>query len=158
MRAFSARTGIALVCLLLLASTGSALLMDLSKEELIDRSDHIILAKVLDIQTAWADDHSQIFTYVELEISDQFKGNDLGKELVIQIPGGTVGEITQVTSDTPKNLEVGAEVILHLFMKETGYYWVYGWEKGSLSVHDNSIPDYLMTVEQFRNLVERTLK
>ncbi len=158
MRVVPTRLAISLIALLMLAGTSSAVLMDLSKEDLINNADGIVLAVVQDVSYAWAEDHSQIYTYVTLNVSDQFKGESVGPTLTVQIPGGKVGDITQVTSDTPKNLEIGAEVILHLFMKETGYYWIYGWEKGSLNVENEAIPDYMMTVNQFRQLVEHTVK
>ncbi len=145
------------VCLISFTMTASALLKEMSKEDLITASEAIILGTVQEVHSAWADDRSGIYTYVTLSIEDQFKGDDLGTEVTVQIPGGKVGEITQVTSDTPQNLTVGTQVILHLFTKETGYYWVYGWEKGSLTVEDGTIPAYLMTVDQFRRLVEETL-
>ena len=158
MRVTPTLTPFALVCLLVLVNTSWALLPEMTREELIIDSELIVLATVQEVESAWADDHSQIYTYVRLEISDQFKGAPIGNQLVIQIPGGKVGEITQVTSDTPKNLQVGTEAVIHLFMKETGYYWVYGWEKGALTVENGTLPDYMMTLEQFRQLVERTLQ
>lgn len=158
MKRFVTLTAILMVCLFFFTSTSFALLKEMTKEDLIVAADAIVLGTVQEMHSAWADDHSQIYTYVTLNIEDQFKGDRLGNSVTVQIPGGKVGDITQVTSDTPKNLHVGAQVILHLFMKETGYYWVYGWEKGSLTVEDGTIPDYLMTVDQFRQFVNRTLR
>lgn len=153
MRRKPALIAITLMCLLVLAGTSAAILPEMTKEELITDSESIVQGTVQDVCCDWAEDHSQIFTYVTLEIIEQFKGETIGPELVIQIPGGKVGEITQITSDTP-TLVPGMEVIVHLFMKETGYPWIYGWEKGALSVKSGAIPDYLMTVDQFRLLVE----
>ncbi|MBU0518988.1 hypothetical protein KKA00_00900 [bacterium] len=149
-------TVLALMGILFISGNALALLPDFTKEELISASEHIVLGTVQETHSAWADDHSQIFTYVTLQLSEQFKGENLGSSLVVQIPGGKVGEISQVTSDTPNNLHIGSEVILHLFMQDTGYHWIYGWEKGALSVENGSIPAYEMTVDQFRNLIEIT--
>jgi len=143
------------VCLVLAVGTSYALLPNFSKEELIQKSEAIVLGTVQDVSCAWAEDHSQIYTYVTLKVEDQFKGEPVGKEMVIQIPGGTVGEMTQWVSDTPK-ISVGLRVILHTFMQDTGYPWIYGWEKGALTVLNDAIPDYGMTVDQFRQLVENT--
>lgn len=145
------------ICILMLAGTSAALLPEFSKEELISQSESIVLGQVQDVRSAWAEDGSQIYTYVTLAVEEQFKGEAIGREIVVQVPGGTVGEITQKVSDTP-TLIPGMEVILHLFMKETGYPWVYGWEKGVLSVENGAIPDYLMSVGQFRQLVKDSME
>ena len=147
----------ALVCLFLLAGTGWALLPNFSKEELIQQSEGIVLGTVLETTSSWAADHTRIFTYVKLEIHDQFKGQPVGEELVLQVPGGRVGEITQAVSDAP-HFEAGMRVLVHLYTQDTGYPGVYGWEKGVLAVQGEAIPDYSMTVEQFRRLVEKTSK
>jgi len=144
------------VGILLISGNAMALLPDFTKEQLITASEEIVLGTVEETYSAWADDHSQIFTYVTLQITEQIKGDALGNTVTVQIPGGKVGEITQVTSDTPKNLTIGSEVLLHLFMQDTGYYWIYGWEKGALNVANRRIPAYNMTVDQFRSLVEAT--
>ena len=148
-------SGLAALFLLILVGSSSALLLEMTKEELIVNSESIVLGTVQEVRSAWAEDRSQIFTYVTLNVSEQFKGEAVGREIVIQIPGGTVGDITQKVSDTPTLLS-GMEVILHLFMKETGYPWIYGWEKGALIVEEGAIPEYLMTVDQFRQLVARS--
>lgn len=143
--------------LALLTGSSMALLRNFTKEELIQNSESIVLGTVQETRCAWAEDHSQIFTYVTFRVEDQFKGQPAGTEITLQIPGGTVGEITQVTTDTP-TLEPGMRVIVHTFMQDTGYLWIYGWEKGVLTVQNGQIPEYLMSVEQFRNLVNSVKK
>ena len=155
MQKMTIQIAVALLSLLVLAGTSAALLPEMTREDLIIGSETIVQGTVSEVRCAWAEDHSSIYTYVTLDVADQFKGAPVGSELVIQIPGGQVGEITQWVSDTP-TLVPGMEVILHLFLKETGYLWIYGWEKGVLLVDNGTIPDYLMTVDQFRQLVKRT--
>ena len=139
----------------LMVNSSSALLPNFTKQELIEKSDAIVLGVVKDIRCSWADDHRQIFTYVSLQVLDQFKGQAFGPDLLVQIPGGTVGETTQWVSDTPK-LSVGMQVILHIYMHDNGYHRIYGWEKGALQVENDVIPGYGMTVDQFRSLVANT--
>lgn len=146
-----------LVCLVLLAGSGWALLPNFTKEDLIRQSEGIVLGTVLDTWSSWNADHSSIFTYVKFEVQEQFKGQPAGKEILLQIPGGKVGDITQVTSDVPV-LTPGMKAVLHLFTWDSGYLGVYGWEKGALTVIGDAIPDYNMSVEQFRRLVETTTK
>lgn len=145
------------LCLLLLAGSSSALLTELTKEDLIVNSEAIVLGTVRTVECAWNAEHTSIYTYVTVDVSDQFKGESVGSELLIQVPGGTADGIVQKVSDTPTFVP-GMNVIIHTFMKETGYPWVYGWEKGVLTVENGTIPDYMMTLDQFRQLVERTLR
>ncbi|TKJ41296.1 hypothetical protein CEE37_06420 [candidate division LCP-89 bacterium B3_LCP] len=145
-----------MICLLLLAGTSSALLMDLSKEDLINNCEAIVQGTVSDIYSAWNSERTRIYTYATLTISDQFKGESVSSEIVIQIPGGTADDVTLTVSDTP-TLELGMDIIIHTFTKETGHTWIYGWEKGVLGVVNGYIPEYKMTIEQFRQLVENTV-
>lgn len=142
-------------CLILVAGTSYALLPNFSKEELIQKSDAIVLGTITGLSSSWTEDHAQIYTYATLRVEAQFKGQPVGQEMVIQIPGGTVGETTEWVSDTPE-LEVGMRLILHTFVQDTGYPWIYGWKKGALTVVNSVIPDYTMTLDQFRRLVEET--
>ncbi len=143
------------VGLLLGLGTSEALLPDFSKEQLIQQSEAIVLGTVLDQKSSWTEDRAQIFTYVTLLVADQYKGKPVERELILQIPGGKVGDITSKVSDTPVFI-VGQQVIVHAFLQNTGYFWIYGWEKGVLEVENNGIPSYNMTLEQFRHLVETT--
>ncbi|RJP77742.1 MAG: hypothetical protein C4524_07580 [Candidatus Zixiibacteriota bacterium] len=141
----------------LLAGTGHALLPDFSKEELIQQCEGIVLGTVQDVRCAWNEEHTAIFTRVTLTVQDQYKGRDLGPQVVLVIPGGQVGETWQRVSDTP-TLEPGLRVIVHTYTQEDGSTWIYGWERGVLRVQDEAIPEYTMTLDHFRRLVETTLK
>jgi hypothetical protein len=144
----------AMLACLLLASTGYALLPDFTKEELIQKSEAIVLGTIQNMSSSWASDRSQIYTYVTFAVEAQFKGQPVGHEMIIQIPGGTADGVTQWVSDVP-HLEPGMRVILHTFLQDTGYPWIYGWEKGVLRVEHDAVPDYNMTLDQFRRLVEK---
>lgn len=147
----------ALVSIILLTAASQALLPDISREELILRAESIVFGEVLKVSSSWNQDRSGIFTYVTLKVESQFKGEPAGREIIIQVPGGTAGDITQKVSDTP-SFSPGMRVILHLFKKETGYFWIYGWEKGALQVIDGEIPAYRMSLSQFNKLVQSTTR
>jgi hypothetical protein len=140
-------------CLLCMVAASYALLPDFSKEELIQKSEAIVLGTVQNMHSAWAPDRSQIYTYVTFQVEAQFKGQPVDNTMIIQIPGGTADGITQWVSDVP-HLQPGMRVVLHTFMQDTGYPWIYGWEKGVLPVENDALPNYNMTLDQFRRLVE----
>jgi hypothetical protein len=137
-------------------SSSYAILPEFAKEDLIKQSEAIVYGKVLEFYSTWAEDNSQIYTYVSFEVIEQFKGEKLERQVTIQIPGGKVEDITQVTTDTPALLP-GMKAVLHLFVQDTGYFWIYGWEKGALEVKNDTILSYDMTLSQFRALVNQTL-
>lgn len=139
--------------LMLFTSESLSILPDFSKEQLIRDSESIIYGEIISQNSYWLEDKTGIFTDVKLNVLAQYKGESLNGEITIQIPGGTVGKITQKVSDTPV-LEPGSDVILHLFTKENGRQWIYGWEKGVLEVKDDFIDEYQMTTSQFDNLVK----
>lgn len=143
--------------LIFLVGTCAALLPDFTREELIIQSEEVVLGTVENVTCSWTQDHSSIYTYVTLKVEKQFKGQTVGTNFVIQIPGGTVDDIIQVVSDTPE-IEIGMRIIVHTFMQETGYPWIYGWEKGVLLVENDFIPDYGMTVSEFSQLVRTTME
>jgi hypothetical protein len=141
------------VVLVLFASDGKSVLPNFSKEQLIDNSESVVYGRVISQNSYWSGDKRGIFTDIKLSVHTQFKGEPLDNDITIQIPGGTVGEITQVVSDTP-TFQPGSNVILHLFTKENGRQWIYGWEKGVLEVKDDFIEKYQMTTSQFGSLVK----
>ena len=144
---------LSVVVLMLFSNESWSVLPDFAKEQLIQNSESIVYGKVISQNSYWSEDRRGIFTDVKLMVYAQYKGEPQGKEITIQIPGGKVGEITQVVSDTP-TFQPGSKVILHLFTKENGRKWIYGWEKGVLEVKDDFIEDYQMTTSQFISLVK----
>ena len=72
---------LALMGILLISGNALALLPDFTKDELISSSEQIVLGTVQETHSAWTDDHSQIFTYVTLQLTDQFKGDNLGSTI-----------------------------------------------------------------------------
>jgi hypothetical protein len=147
-----------LIAMLLLVGLNNspAMLVDLSKEDLIRQSEAIVYGKVLEAVSAWTEDHTQIYTYITFEIWEQFKGAKLAKQITIQIPGGKAGDITCAVEDAPALL-LGETMILHLFTQDSGFLWVYGWNKGALEVKNDKITAYNLTLSDFRSLVTKTL-
>jgi hypothetical protein len=146
--------GLIVVGLFLLARASSAVLANLTKEDLIRNSRDILLGTVVEVRSEWSAEHKEIFTYVTVNVKAQFKGAPVKGQIELQIPGGKVGEVFEKVSDTP-TLEPGSEIIVYTFLKENGHLWIYGWKLGVLRVADNRIIEYGITVDQFRQLIHR---
>ena len=68
---------------------------------------------VLDVSSAWNQDHNQIRTRVDLAVSQCYKGSTRGGHINIQFLGGTVDEITMAVLDQP-TFSPGEHVFLFL--------------------------------------------
>jgi hypothetical protein len=85
---------LALAALFARASHAS-LVMALDTTELTKRADHIAVADVLSVQSAWDQSHKKIFTTIELSVVESWKGGaKQASHITVVQPGGTVGDIS----------------------------------------------------------------
>jgi hypothetical protein len=77
------------------ASTARAsLVMAMDLEEMTTRADRVVVGEVLSVKSAWEPDHKRIFTNIEIRVADTWKGTiPLGGKIIVQQPGGQVGDI-----------------------------------------------------------------
>jgi len=98
-------------------------------------SESVVHAKVVDVRSAWNDEGTAIFTWVTLDV----KGRLLGKatdQLVVRVPGGTVGDFTSEMEGAPK-FRVGDEVVSFIARWHDGVAMVAGYAAGLSTVkHD----------------------
>jgi hypothetical protein len=107
---------IALVALLmgvgLFPGLGEMAMVNLSIEQLSQEADTIVLGTVTKRVSAWNNLHTAIYTNVTVTVGEAIKGAP-GSELIVQITGGTVGDIGMRTSTAPE-IHDGDQVILFL--------------------------------------------
>jgi len=88
----------------------------LSLDEIIESADVIVMGKVTDMRSEWGvrsfTKSRIIYTYITISDVDYIKGQG-GRELLIYIPGGSVGDVGLGVSDAPF-FKLGEEVILFL--------------------------------------------
>jgi len=84
-----------------LSNFTQALMIKLSLRKLTIEADAIILGEVKNIQCQWSIDKSIILTIVTLQIHEILKGNINSHQVLIQYPGGEVGDIGLKVSDMP---------------------------------------------------------
>jgi hypothetical protein len=86
-----------LLASLLAGRARASLVMALDTNELTKRADHIAVADVISVESAWDDRHQKIHTTIELAVVESWKGGALpASHLTIVQPGGTVGDIAMV--------------------------------------------------------------
>jgi hypothetical protein len=97
----TSRVASALLCFVfasLVAARGDAsLVLALDTNELTKRADHIAVADVVSVQSAWDDRHEKILTTIDLLVVESWKGGTTpASHIAIVQQGGTVGDIAMV--------------------------------------------------------------
>ena len=63
-------------------------------------SEAVVQADVVDVRSAWNDEGSAIFTFVTLQVTGRLHGAS-DDQLVVRVPGGTVGDFTSEMEGAP---------------------------------------------------------
>jgi len=119
------------------AIPGFSMVVRMDLPRLIQASDLIVQGRVTGIQTRWIADStgSNIWTFVTVNGGLPLKGTVETTPLMLKILGGTVGDITQEVSDTPR-FSAGEDVCLFL---EGNPLQVVGGFQGRLSIRDGKV-------------------
>jgi len=155
-----------LALLLIISSPAQALMIDMSLDDLAPGADAILIGTVVETTSGWNSTHTMICTSVTLSVEECLKGNiAAGTDVVISVPGGQVGEITQTISDMP-GFYVGertlvflnklpAEKINQVAALQKGVaadvYQVYGCYQGKFSVDNGMVGG--MKVDDFKGQI-----
>jgi hypothetical protein len=95
---------------------------------LMRMSESVVRANVVDVRSAWNDEGSAIFTFVTLEVTGRLHGTAEG-QIVIRVPGGTVGDFTSEMEGAPK-FEPGTDVVAFISRWHDGVAMVTGYAEG----------------------------
>lgn len=129
------RAGLLAVLLIFLLppSAGATAVIRLAPEELAARSSLVGEGEVLSVRSVRSADGKKIVSRVRLRLDERWKGEE-AREVEIAVPGGTVGELTQIVQGMPA-FEEGEEVLVFLErpVRETAYR-VVGLAQGKFSV------------------------
>ena len=91
-------------------------------------SESVIQARVTNVQSAWNDEGSAIFTFVTLQVTGRLHGTSTD-ELVVRVPGGTVGDFTSEMEGAPRFQE-GDEIVAFIARWYDGVPMVAGYAEG----------------------------
>lgn len=89
-------------------------MFQLSLQDLSTGAEKVVQAKVTAIVTQWNKDQTVIYTYIRMNIMDDFIGDDEDNEIIIKQLGGKIGEITLFVEGA-STYNVGDENVLFLF-------------------------------------------
>jgi predicted metalloprotease len=102
-------------CVCFSVSAFGSKIKDVNLSSMVEQSDVIVKCRVLEKQSQWVGDYrgKHIYTTVILDSNVPIKGELANKKLVLEVVGGTVGDITEVVSDSPM-FQVNEEAMLFL--------------------------------------------
>ncbi len=124
------------ICLPVLASSAYRLSFD----ELIQKSDRVVDARVTGVSSAWAPDNRRIYTTFRFETSEDIAGDGPASFVVVQ-PGGRVGRWAQITHGYPR-FNKGDRVVLFLYRVRKGYQ-VVGLSQGVFGFYQDDANDVI---------------
>jgi len=110
----------------------NAQVKEMSAQDLTKESSAVFYGKCSKIRSEWNQNKSIIYTYVTVVTEEYIKGN-LGKEAVITVPGGKVGDIVYEVSDMPIFIE-GEDVMAFVRTNATGKNLLTGGFQGKLKI------------------------
>ena len=98
--------------ILWLTGPTEAMRLKTSWGEKVDLSENIVRGQVIVVKSYWNPEKRLVYTDVKVLVDEYLKG-DGPKEITVNLPGGTVGGITQWVSDTPQ-FDVGSYYVILL--------------------------------------------
>lgn len=105
-------------------------------------SESVVRANVVDVRSAWNDEGSAIFTFVTLEVTGRLHGA-AQEQLVIRVPGGTVGDFTTEMEGAP-TFEVGDDVVAFVSRWHDGVPMVAGYAQGLSRVNRDRLGNLML--------------
>lgn len=97
----------------LICGSLQAIMIKLPLSQLTLESETIVLADVLQVKCEWSWDRRIILSIVSLQVEEVLKGKLDQPEILIQVPGGKVGDIGLRVSDMP-DFAAGEKVLVFL--------------------------------------------
>lgn len=115
-----------------------SLMIKLSLEELVNQADWIVVGTVTSQKSDWNTEHSQIHTQVTVAIEEWVKGEPRDNEIIIKIPGGQVGEVSQMVGGSA-NFRIGEKVLVFLQTQDDDTISVVGGMQGKLVIENGKV-------------------
>jgi hypothetical protein len=109
-------------------------------EEMTRQADLVVTGCVRGMSSRWNEEHTNIFTFVEVRVAEVLKGTHDGETLTVKVYGGIVGDTTIGVSNMPR-FAVDERVLLFLQgvdrdpgTGKPGSYQTCNLDQGKLSV------------------------
>ena len=130
------RRALAMLALCVAFPATAAVAPEVSVESLAREADAVVRGTVASARSRWAPDGRHIRTLVSLRRLSTWRGTPPA-DLVVEVPGGSVGDIAQAVSGAP-SFETGEEVVVFLRAAGAGRWRVLGLALGKFRVEAGS--------------------
>jgi hypothetical protein len=127
----------------------SAPTIPLSVEDLTTKAAYIIEGRVLSVKSVWNDDHSNIFSFVRVEIAQSLKGDFPKSELDLWVPGGVIEneDIMELSPELPA-FTPQTNVVLFVQSNTRSLYPLVEQTQGAFQIQTDENSGQLMAVSQ----------
>ncbi|NLG27185.1 MAG: hypothetical protein GX557_04705, partial [Chloroflexi bacterium] len=114
----------------------------LTAAALAEPSGRIVVGVVRELDSRWLSDQSQIVTDARIEVQEVVAPADAAlDEVVVVVPGGTVGKVSQESEDTAR-LREGQRLLLFLSAASDGTYRVAGGWQGAQPIEGELVQSW----------------
>ncbi|MFC2164891.1 hypothetical protein ACFLT2_07845 [Acidobacteriota bacterium] len=131
-----------------LAIATNALMIKIPLKQLVIESEAIVLGKVQSVRCEWSLDKRLILSIVRVRVQDTMRGDLMVPDIILEVPGGTMGDLSLKVTNMPTFHENEEIVIFlrsiknladtkHSFTVAQNYfpaYEVYGKAQGKYSI------------------------
>ena len=128
------------IALMLTAGLGRATSLELEgTADLTEKSNSIVIGRVVSTEARLKEEHQFIYTYVTLQVEDVLKGNtaQAGSTIVLEELGGQVGPWVHQVHAVP-HYEAGERVLAFLEDRSEGLFRTYGMIQGKFRFERNA--------------------
>jgi hypothetical protein len=98
------------------------------------KAEVIVIAEVTSISSAWNDQETLIFTYIELRVVEKIKGNFQGNQLVLRHLGGVVGNVESRVSGMPQFARNEKVLVFLAGIPNSSFFAVMDWLEGKKNI------------------------
>ena len=105
------------LCLMLRVSLDATMIVPISVEELTSPASDVVEATALNSWSAWNPQHTLIYTYTQMQVTQSLKGNS--QTITVKQIGGQVGNVTQKVAGV-RHFQIGEQAMLFLRPSEAG--------------------------------------
>lgn len=123
-------------------------MVKLTLEELVARADWIVIGKVTEKKSQWNADRTSIYTLVTLAVEQWLKGQSGNNKMVIKVPGGEVGGITQQVEDAA-SFHTGEKALVFLSRNDDGTTGVVGGFQGKTTIEGGNVVSSNQSLNDF---------
>ena len=133
-----------------------AIMIRYSLEQLCTGSEKNVIGEVIDMESRYLRPGEEIHTWVTIDVNKVLKGDHHDEEMVLRVPGGTVGPSTMVVSHAPY-FEVGEQVLVFTTHQVDGAEIVYNAENGKYTIDKGIILEKDVPLDNFMLVIKAYL-